>query len=305
MISGPFITRPVLAGVISVVILLAGSIAALNLSVAQYPDITPPMIRVSASYSGASAEVVAEAVAAPIEQEINGSPNMLYMSSSCTNKGGYSLDVTFEVGTSPDIAAVEIQNRVQEAVGRLPAEVVQNGITVQKQSTNLLLTLALRSDDPKYDETYLSNFTTINVQDILRRVPGVARVRNVGARSYAMRVWLRPDRMASYRLTVTDVVDALREQNTESAAGTMGAEPSQEGVELVFPVRAQGRLVEADEFADIIVRANPRWFADPSAQHRPGGARRIQLFPRFPTGRGWGRHSGYPSAARRQRSSGS
>jgi hydrophobe/amphiphile efflux-1 (HAE1) family protein len=257
MISGLFITRPVLAAVVSIAIVLAGTVALLNLPISQYPDITPPMISVSASYSGANAAVVAESLAGPIEQQINGAPNMIYMSSTCTNTGGYSLNITFDVGTDPDIAAIEIQNRVAKAEARLPVEVVRSGVSVEKQSTNLLMTLALRSDDPKYDETYLSNFTSINVQDLLRRISGVGGVRNVGARSYAMRIWLFPDRMAAQGLTVTDVVNALQEQNTESAAGTIGSEPSDEGVELVFPVRARGRLVDADEFANIIIKAYP------------------------------------------------
>lgn len=183
-----FIDRPVLSIVLSLVIVIVGLIGLFLLPIDQYPQITPPVVKISASYPGASATTVSQAVATPIEQELNGTPGMLYMESSSSNSGGFSATVTFDVSTDADLAAVEIQNRVKLAESRLPAEVIQNGISVEKQAASQLMTICLTSNDPKFDEIYLSNFATINVLDLLRRIEGVGRVSNIGSRYYAMQI---------------------------------------------------------------------------------------------------------------------
>ena len=256
MKPGFFIDRPVFSTVLSILIVLLGIIGLTMLPVDQYPQITPPVVKVSASYPGASALTVSQAVATPIEQELNGTPGMIYMQSSSSNSGGLNITVTFDVSADPDLAAVEIQNRVKLAESRLPAEVVQNGITIEKQAPSQLMTLSLMSDDPKFDEIYLSNFATINVLDVLRRIPGVGRVSNIGSRYYGMQLWVYPDRLANMGLTVKDLQDALKDQNRESAAGELGKQPVLD-VDITLPVTAPGRLSTAKEFEDIVVRANP------------------------------------------------
>lgn len=192
MKPGFFIDRPIFSAVLSIVIVLVGFIGLFLLPVDQYPQITPPVVKISASYPGASAVTVSQAVATPIEQELNGTPGMLYMESSSSNSGGLSITVTFDISTDAELAAVDIQNRVKLAESRLPAEVVQNGIKVEKQSSSQLMTLTLTSSDPRFDEIYLSNFATINVLDVLKRVHGVGRVSNIGSRYYAMQIWNSP-----------------------------------------------------------------------------------------------------------------
>ena len=255
MKSDFFIDRPIFSAVISIVIVLVGLIGLVLLPVDQYPQIVPPVVKVSASYPGAGAETVSQAVATPIEQELNGTPGMLYMESSSTNTGGFSVTITFDIDTDPDLAAVEIQNRVKQAESRLPAEVVQNGISVDKQASNKLMTITLLSNDPKFDEIYLSNYATLNVVDLLRRIPGVGQVSNVGSRYYAMQIWVQPDRLASLGLTVQDLQNAIREQNRESAAGVLGQQPMT-GVDVTRPIVAKGRLSTASEFENIVLRAN-------------------------------------------------
>ncbi len=242
--------------VISILIAIVGLIGLTLLPIDQYPQIASPVIQISASYPGASAQTVTQAVATPIEQELNGTPGMQYMESSSTNSGAFTLSVTFDLSTDPDLAAVEIQNRVKEAESRLPAEVVQNGISVSKQASSRLMTIALKSDDTKYDEIYLSNYATLNVVDILRRVPGVGRVSSVGGRYYAMQIWVRPDKLANFGLTVKDLQSALKDQNRESAAGVLGRQPIGE-VDVTTPITAQGRLSSVSEFENIVLRANP------------------------------------------------
>lgn len=256
MKPGFFIDRPVFSTVLSILIVLVGIIGLTMLPVDQYPQITPPVVKISASYPGASALTVSQAVATPIEQELNGTPGMIYMQSSSSNSGGLNITVTFEVSADADLAAVEIQNRVKLAESRLPAEVVQNGITIEKQAPSQLMTLSLMSEDPKFDEIYLSNFATINVLDVLRRIPGVGRVSNIGSRYYGMQIWVYPDRLANMGLTVKDLQDALKDQNRESAAGELGKQPVLD-VDITLPVTAPGRLSTAEEFEDIVVRANP------------------------------------------------
>ena len=250
-----FIDRPVFSAVISILIVLVGVIGLMMLPVDQYPQITPPVVKISASYPGASALTVSQAVATPIEQELNGTPGMLYMESNSSNSGGFSATVTFDVSADADLAAVEIQNRVKLAESRLPAEVIQNGISVEKQAPSQLMTLVLTSTDPKFDEIYLSNFATINVLDVIRRIPGVGRVSNIGSRYYAMQIWAQPDKLANFGLTVQDLQNALKDQNRESAAGVLGQQPV-EGLDVTIPITTQGRLSTVGQFEDIVVRAN-------------------------------------------------
>ena len=250
-----FIDRPVFSAVISILIVIVGIIGLTMLPIDQYPQITPPVVKISASYPGASALTVSQAVATPIEQELNGTPGMLYMESNSSNLGGFSATVTFDISADPDLAAVEIQNRIKLAESRLPAEVIQNGILVEKQAASQLLTLCLTSTDPKFDEIYLSNFATLNVLDLIRRIPGVGRVSNIGSRYYAMQIWVQPDKLANFGLTVADLQNALKDQNRESAAGVLGQQPVQ-GLDVTIPITTQGRLSTVSQFEEIVVRAN-------------------------------------------------
>lgn len=250
-----FIDRPVFSAVISILIVIVGIIGLTMLPIDQYPQITPPVVKISASYPGASALTVSQAVATPIEQELNGTPGMLYMESNSSNSGGFSATVTFDISADPDLAAVEIQNRIKLAESRLPAEVIQNGISVEKQAASQSLTLCLTSTDPKFDEIYLSNFATLNVLDLIRRIPGVGRVSNIGSRYYAMQIWVQPDKLANFGLTVADLQNALKDQNRESAAGVLGQQPVQ-GLDVTIPITTQGRLSTVSQFEEIVVRAN-------------------------------------------------
>lgn len=256
MKSDFFIDRPVLSAVLSILIVIVGCIGLVMLPVDQYPQIVPPVVRISASYPGADAQTVTQAVATPIEQQLNGSPGMIYMESSSTNTGSFSAMVTFDIDTDPDLAAVDIQNRLKMAESRLPAEVVQNGISVEKQAASKLMTITLLSSDPKYDEIYLSNYATLNVQDMLRRIPGVGSISNVGSRYYAMQIWVQPDKLADMGLTVKDLQSAIKDQNRESAAGVLGQAPIRDA-DITIPITAQGRLSSVSEFEDIVVKAYP------------------------------------------------
>lgn len=249
-----FLEHPVFSIVISIVIFIIGGIGLMLLPIDQYPDIVPPVVKISASYPGADATTITQAVATPIEQELNGTPGMIYMSSTSSNSGGFSALVTFEIGTDPELAAVDIQNRIKEAESRLPAEVVQNGISVSRQTTNRLMTVTILSDDPKFDEVYLSNYTTLNVIDPLRRIPGVGSVSNVGGRYYAMQIWLQPDKLADLGITVKDLQNAIKDQNRESAAGALGQTPAGD-IDVTMPIIAHGRLSSVEEFEDIVLRA--------------------------------------------------
>ena len=251
-----FIDRPVFSAVISILIVIVGIIGLMMLPIDQYPQITPPVVKISASYPGASAVTVSQAVATPIEQELNGTPGMIYMESNSSNSGGFSATVTFDISADPDLAAVEIQNRIKLAESRLPAEVIQNGISVEKQAPSQLMTICLTSDDPKFDEIYLSNFATLNVIDLLRRIPGVGRISNVGGRYYAMQIWVDPAKLANFGLTIQDLQSALKDQNRESAAGVLGQQPVT-GLDITIPITAQGRLSTAAQFEEIVLRANP------------------------------------------------
>jgi len=252
-----FIDRPVFATVLAILITLAGTLAILALPVAQYPQITPPTVSVTATFPGANAATVARSVGVPIEQEISGVDNLLYFDSRSTNDGTYTLTCTFEIGTNLDIAQVQVQNRVGRATPRLPQEATRRGITVDKVSSDILLVVALNSTDPRYDALFLSNYVTINIRDALRRLPGVGDATIFGARDYAMRLWANPDRMAERSLTVSDLASAVREQNAIFAAGRIGQAPSPSGTDITAPVITQPRMTDPEQFERIIVRSNP------------------------------------------------
>ncbi len=260
MLARFFIDRPVFAWVISIVILLIGVIGLVSLPIAQYPDITPPSIYVTCQYPGANAQVVADTIAAPIEQQINGVENMMYMSSQCNNDGSYQLVVTFRLGTNVDTAQVQVQNRVTQAVPLLPDVVKQTGVNVKKQSPSILMVVNLYSDTnpktgkPYYNQLYLSNFATIQIRDALARVNGVGDVFEFGQQDYSMRVWLDPEKLSSRNLTATDVIHALREQNVQVAAGQIGQPPVPSGLDFQYTMSTQGRLVEAKQFDNIVLK---------------------------------------------------
>ncbi|MBP8289402.1 MAG: multidrug efflux RND transporter permease subunit [Chromatiaceae bacterium] len=257
MFSAFFISRTRFAMVISLVIIIAGVIAIKVLPVAQFPDIVPPQVSVRAFYPGANAEILAETVAAPIEAEVNGVDDMLYMNSTSDNSGRYRLDVTFAVGTDPDIAAVNVQNRVALALPTLPAEVSQQGVSVRKQSTSMLLTVNLISPKGTFDRLFLSNYMEINLRDSLARLPGVGDASQFGPLDYAMRIWLDPQVMTSLAISEAEVVDAIRRQNLQAATGRLGAPPDNEARAFTYTLQAKGRLTEPEEFEHILIRANP------------------------------------------------
>jgi multidrug efflux pump len=255
MIARYFIDRPIFAFVISIFVTLAGLAAMRSLPIAQYPEIAPPVVQVTAVYPGASAEVVAETVASPLENAINGIEGMMYMSSSSGSNGATTIDVTFEIGTDVDQAAINVNNRVKQAEARLPQEVKRLGVTVSKGSSSFLQVLAFYSPDGRFDDVYTSNYVTLNVLDRLKRIPGTTNVQIFGAKDYAMRIWLQPDRMAQLGITAGDIAGALNEQNAQFAAGKIGQTPIA-GQEMVYTITAKGRLATVGEFENIIVRAN-------------------------------------------------
>jgi len=253
-----FIDRPIFATVVAIVIVLAGAITLPGLPIAQYPDITPPTVRVSTSYPGANAQVVADTVAAPIEQQVNGVENMIYMSSTSANDGTYSLTVTFEVGTDLDMAQVLVQNRVAIAQARLPEEVKRQGVTTKKQSTAIVLLITLTSPDGRYDTLYLSNYATLRLTDELKRLPGVGDVSVFGGSDYSMRVWLDPEKLKARDLTSQDVTNAIREQNVQVAAGQIGQPPAPDDQSFQYAINSLGRLAEVEQFEDIILKTGER-----------------------------------------------
>lgn len=249
-----FIHRPIFATVISIVIVISGLVAQTSLPISKFPEITPPTIQVTAFYPGANAQVVAETVAAPIEQEVNGVENMLYMSSVSADDGSYTLTVSFEIGVDIDMATVLVQNRVAIATPRLPEDVKRQGVTTKKQSTQIVQMIAFTSDDPTHDSLFLTNYATINIKDELSRIKGVGAVTIFGAADYSMRIWLDPNKLKARSLTVEDVLNAIREQNVQVAAGRIGEEPAPEGTAFQLVINTQGRLATDDQFADIILR---------------------------------------------------
>ncbi len=267
-----FIGRPIFAAVLAIVIALAGLVASQVLPVAQYPEISPPTITISTNYPGASAETLAKTVAATIEERMSGVEGMLYYQSNSSSSGAVSITATFEVGTDVSQAMFDVNNRVQLAMPRLPDEVRRNGVTVQKRSNDILMIVQLRSPDGRYDSLYLSNYSSLNLVDELKRLPGVADVTIFGARDYSMRIWLKPDRMAQLGVTTAEIAAAVRAQNAQYAAGKIGAEPAPPGQSLVYTVTAQGRLVEPEQFGEIVVRAG-----GPSGLLRLKDVARIEL----------------------------
>ncbi|GIK86853.1 MAG: multidrug efflux RND transporter permease subunit [Betaproteobacteria bacterium] len=256
MFSRFFIDRPIFAAVISIFVVLAGLAAMRALPVAQYPEIAPPVVTVQAVYPGASAEVLEQTVAAPIENAINGVPGMIYMQSNSSSNGLVQIQVTFEIGTDVDEAAINVNNRVKQIESRLPLEVRRQGVTVERGSSAFLQVLAFYSPDGRFDDLFTSNYVTLNVLDQLKRLPGTTNVQIFGAKDYAMRIWIRPDRLASLKLTPGDVARAIAEQNAQFAAGKVGQPPSARGQDLVYTITSRGRLSEPREFEEIIVRAN-------------------------------------------------
>src|SRR5947209_530698 len=260
-----FIDRPIFATVLSIVFLIVGFVALTQLPIAQYPEVAPPTVQVTATYPGANAKTVADTVATPIEQEINGVERMLYMSSQCTNDGQMTLNVTFELGTDLDTAQVLVQNRVAVAEAKLPEEVKRTGVTTKKKSPSILMCVNLVAVKRKdgsypYDQVYLSNFATLNVKDDLSRIKGVGDVTFLGPRDYSMRVWLDPDKLAGKQMTSGDVITAIREQNRQVAAGRLGQPPvpGASPIQFQLPLKASERLSSEDQFQDIIVRTGSK-----------------------------------------------
>jgi HAE1 family hydrophobic/amphiphilic exporter-1 len=254
MFSRFFIERPIFATVIAIVMVIAGAVTFNVLPVAQYPEITPPTVQVSAVYPGANAQVVAETVAAPIEQQVNGVENMIYMSSTSASDGSYKLTVTFEVGTDLDMASVMVQNRVALAEPSLPEEVTRQGVNTKKQSTNIVLMVSLTSPDERYDELYLANYATLRIRDVLSRIEGVGDVGIFPSKDYSMRIWLNPNQLESRNLTTQDVLNALREQNVQVAAGQIGQPPAPRGQSFQYTVNTLGRLSDVEQFENIIIK---------------------------------------------------
>src|SRR4029450_22255 len=254
MISAFFIDHPIFANVIALITVIIGAVCLYILPVAQYPEIVPPTIQVTSSYPGASAEVVAATVGQPLEQAINGVEGSIYMSSVSSSDGTYTLTVTFDVGTELDTSLALVQNLANGAVSQLPGGAQAQGVNVRKVSPNILLVASLYSDDDRFEEIFLSNYAVLNVQNPLARIPGVGQVRIFGAAPYSMRVWLDPQRLQTFGLTTTDVLTAIQGQNVQVVAGQLGAPPVPDGQPFQFTINALGRLSEAGQFGDIIVK---------------------------------------------------
>src|SRR6267378_2994786 len=268
-----FIERPIFASVIAIIITLAGLVAWQVLPIAQYPEIAPPTVTITATLPGASAETLSRTVAAPIEEQLSGVEGLLYYQSTSSSNGTLTITCTFEVGTDVNNATIQVNNRVQIALPRLPDDVKRTGVVVQKRSLDILLFVAVTSTDPRFDTLYLSNFMTINALDVLKRVPGVADATIFGARDYSMRIWLRPDKMAQLGITATDVAAAIRAQNTQYAAGKIGQDPAPGDQALIYTVTAQGRLIQPEEFGNIVLRSSG-----------PGGVLRVKDIARIELG---------------------
>ncbi len=257
MLSIFFIKRPKFAIVIAIVITLAGLVALSAIPISQYPNITPPQVTVSASYPGASAETIANTVAQPIEEQVNGTPGMLYMQGTSSSSGSYNLTVTFAIGSDPDINQVNVQNRVQLANALLPTEVQQEGLTIRAASSNFVLAVNLYSPDNKYDQVFISNYAYMHLQQQIARTTGVGNTQIFGQRQYAMRVWLNPVRMTALGITATDVIAAIQSQNIQVAAGQIGQPPVSDNQQQQLTVLATGRLSSVPQFENIIIRTNP------------------------------------------------
>ncbi|MGL6152800.1 MAG: efflux RND transporter permease subunit, partial [Aeromonas sobria] len=257
MFSKFFIERPIFASVISIIIVLGGLAAMRSLPIEQYPQITPAVVSVTAFYPGATPEVISQTVAAPIEQQVNGVENMIYMQSGSASNGQMNLNVYFDIGVDPDQATIDVNNRVSAAMAQLPEEVKKQGVTVRKKSTSILQVITLQSPNGSFDTTYLSNYALLNIIDELKRIPGIGDTTLFGGTDYAMRIWLRPDRLAQLQLTPSDVIGAIREQNTQFAAGKIGSQPTSTPTDFTYTVQTKGRLDDAKEFQNIIIRSMP------------------------------------------------
>ena len=256
MFSKFFIERPIFATVISLVIVLAGLVSMKVLPVEQYPNIVPTEIQITATYPGATAEVLADTVAAPIEQEVNGVKNMIYMYSTASSQGYLTIGVVFDIGTDPDQATIDVNNKVQMATPKLPSEVTKQGVTVQEKSNSILQVVTMRSTSKRYDTVFVSNYALLNVLDELKRIKGVSDASLFASQDYSMRIWLSPDKLADYNLTPQDVIAAIQEQNSQFAAGQFGQEPMDEYVAYTYTANTKGRLVDEKEFGDIILRTD-------------------------------------------------
>ena len=272
MISRYFIDRPIFASVLSAFIVIAGLAALRVLPIAQYPDILPPEVQVQTFYPGANAETVAQTVAAPLDQAINGVEGMLYLHSASAGNGALQMSVTFKIGTDPDLAAINVSNRIQSVLAQLPEEVRRQGVTVRKRSNTFLKIYALDSDDPRFDGVFISNYALLNIVDELRRIPGVGDAQIFGSKDYSIRIWLKPDRLAELGLTPADVAKAIREQNSQFAAGRIGQPPMPAGVDFTFSVTTTGRLAEPEQFGQIVLRTT-----DSGAVVRLADVARVEL----------------------------
>src|SRR6185437_5405669 len=256
MFSRFFIERPIFAAVVAIILVLAGLVAMVNLPVEQYPAITPVQVTVQANYPGADAKTLADAVASPLEQQINGVDNMLYMVSTSTSTGQLTLTVYFGLNTDPDTAQVQVQNRVNLAVPQLPSAVVQQGVSVQKKSSSIMMLIAVYAKGGRYSANYVANYANVYVLDALKRVPGAGQAQVLGVPDQAMRIWMNPDRMASLGITTTDIANAINTQNQLFGAGQVGQKPTGAPVELTFPVVTQAQYTDPKQYENIILRAS-------------------------------------------------
>src|SRR5262250_1594114 len=284
-----FVNRPIVAMVISIITVMLGLVAMRGLPIAQYPEIVPPMVQVTTTFIGASATDVEASVATPLEQKINGVEKGIYMKSTNANDGTLTLKVSFEVGSNQDMDNVFTQNRVSEAMPQMPQSVKNYGVTVKKALAFPLLIISIKSPNGSYDSNFLSNYTTININDAIARIPGVGQINLFGGSDYAMRIWLRPDVIGRLGITIPDIAYAISQQNQLSPAGPIGGPPAAPGTEYTYTVRTQGRLLNEEEFADIIVRTNPD-----GSQVRLKDIARLELGTMLYNA--VGRHDGKPAA---------
>ncbi len=291
-LSRIFVDRPILATVLSALILVAGLLAIPNLPVSEYPDVVPPSVLVTATYPGANPKTIAETVASPIEEAVNGVEGMIYMKSTASSDGVMQLTVTFKGGTDIDLAAVQVQNRVAQALPRLPAPVRALGVNTVKASPTLTMVVHVYSPDARYDELYLSNFVSLRIRDEIARLPGVGQAITFGAGVYAMRIWIDPARAAARGLTAGEIVSAIREQNIEVSAGSLGGPPTPEGTSVQIPINASGRLDSPEAFGDIVLKTGRYGGHAPRGRctHRTGGPVLLDALAARQRGRGGGRH---------------
>ncbi|MDX1765137.1 MAG: efflux RND transporter permease subunit, partial [bacterium] len=249
-----FVRRPIVAMVIAIFMVIVGTVFLSGLPTEQYPNITPPIVEVRATYTGANAISVEQSVATPLEQQINGVENMIYMKSINSNDGTMTIQVSFDVGTDPDMNTVFTQNRVAAATAKLPEEVKRMGVTTQKSMPNVLMIIALTAEDPRFDQQFLGNYSRINISDTLARIKGIGRVQVIGGADYSMRIWIKPDRLARLGITVPEIRDAIRAQSVIVPGGKFGAEPAPPGTEFTYTVRLPDRLQDPKQFGEIVVR---------------------------------------------------